>query len=61
MNRLVNAALAAAAASLASWAVSRLLERSAAPRARAARAIQVWENEGGSLAPPSWADGEDRR
>lgn len=51
MNRFVRAAAVAAATSLASWVVARWLERHAARSARAARAIQTWENEGGTLAP----------
>jgi hypothetical protein len=51
MKRLVRAATAGLAASLASWLAARWLERRAARSPDAARAIQVWENEGGNPAP----------
>jgi hypothetical protein len=51
MSRIVRAAAVAAAASLASWYVTRWLERRALRSPRPARAIQVWENEGGNPAP----------
>ena len=53
MQKLVRAAAIAAATSLASWAVTRWLDRRAASRrARAPkRAVETWENEGGALAP----------
>lgn len=60
MNRFVRAAAVAAVTSLASWVVTRRLERRAARSAQAARAIQTWENEGGNLAPQPGASAHAR-
>jgi hypothetical protein len=50
MNRIVTAALVAAATTAASWAVTRWLDtrRSLAPPRKP---LETWENEGGALAP----------
>jgi hypothetical protein len=51
MNRIVTAALVAAATTATSWAVSYWLDVRRA-RAHAPRIpMETWENEGGALAP----------
>ncbi len=52
MNRIVTAAVVAAATTAASWAVRRWLDQrytrlAAPPR----KPVETWENEGGALAP----------
>jgi hypothetical protein len=52
MNRIVTAALIAAATTAASWAVRRWLDDRYAPLTRRVRPpLESWENEGGALAP----------
>lgn len=52
MKRIATAALIAAAATAASWAVKRWLDGRYSPLPHAApRALQTWEDEGGALAP----------
>lgn len=49
MNKFVTAIALAAVSTAASWAVNRILSRSAATKPRPQ--IENWENEGGALAP----------
>jgi hypothetical protein len=52
MNRIVTAAVVAAATTAASWAVRRWLDQRytrIAPLPR--KPLESWENEGGALAP----------
>jgi hypothetical protein len=52
MNRIVTAAILAAATTAASWAVKRWLDHRytrLAPLPR--KPVETWENEGGALAP----------
>lgn len=52
MNRIIGAALVAAATTAVSWAVGRwLIERQSASRRAKGPHIETWENEGGALAP----------
>jgi hypothetical protein len=52
MNRILTAAVAAAVATAASWAIKRWLDLRYARVARKPREhIESWENEGGALAP----------
>lgn len=52
MKRIATAALVAAAATAASWAVKRWLDGRYSPLPHAAHgALQTWEDEGGALAP----------
>ena len=52
MKKIATAALVAAAATAASWAVKRWLDGRYTPLPRAPRKpLETWENEGGALAP----------
>jgi hypothetical protein len=51
MNRIVIAALAAAAATVTSWSIARWLDRRNTLGARPRTPLESWENEGGALAP----------
>jgi len=52
MNRIVTAALVAAATTAASWALNRWLDGQARSRLRTPRRpLDTWEDEGGALAP----------
>ena len=51
MKRILTAAAVAAATTAASWAVKRWLDHRYARIAPKARPLEMWENEGGALAP----------
>lgn len=52
MNRIISAALIAAATTVVSWAVGRwLVERRSATHRGKGPSLETWENEGGALAP----------